>query len=255
MKKKLRIIYHNDDQRFYIRAFTSSHVYQDFGINFSVTVALFSIGKYVETSGRGIYIDYFSVDDSNLYISFAFKETFKISENLTLSFNLILENDEVKRSAVSFNGIFKLAINEKGKTSELLLRPPGFKKGDSDYVTDLLTYHHKGSVESVLEKIGELPKLIDSFIEQVSKDAKRITSITHTDDVRKFITDKIRWSRKPEFKSYKPQVLNKLMDMNVTNTFSLFSQLREVEDLFEHDDVVSINFWRSKLYEALIERK
>tara|TARA_X000000368_G_scaffold349207_1_gene289207 strand:- start:49 stop:174 length:126 start_codon:yes stop_codon:yes gene_type:complete len=41
----------------------------------------------------------------------------------------------------------------------------------------------------------------------------------------------------------------------VSTTFSLFELLRDVEELFEHDDIISINFWRKKLYEALIDRK
>jgi hypothetical protein len=253
--KKLRIIYVNEDSQFFLRAFTSSQEYKDFGINFSVLVALLSIGKYIEATKKGIYINHFSVDDSNLYVSFAFTDVVEVSSNLTLSFNLILENDEVKRGAVSFNGIFKLKITEKNKSSEITLMPKVKKNDDSDYATDLLTYAHRGSVEKVFQKIGELPTLIDYFIGQVSEDAKKIALINHPNDVKKYIADKIRGSRKPEFKQYKSEIFRKLMEMNVDNTFSLFNLLREVEDLFEHEDVIAINFWRMKLYEVLVTKK
>ncbi len=43
------------------------------------------------------------------------------------------------------------------------------------------------------------------------------------------------------------------MGISVDSTFKLFELFREVEDLFEHDDIISRDFWRMKLYEALIE--
>ncbi|RZL36926.1 MAG: hypothetical protein EOO96_06010 [Pedobacter sp.] len=79
--------------------------------------------------------------------------------------------------------------------------------------------------------------------------------IKHPDDVRKFISNKVKNSKKPEFKVYKEKVFNKLMSVSVDNTFKLFALLRQIEDLFEHDDVISLNFWRTKLYEALVEKE
>jgi hypothetical protein len=253
--RSVRVIHRKEDGIFFIRAFTSSSDYKNFGINFSALVALLSIGKYIESSKRNIYINRFSVDDSNLYVSFAFVEKFKVTPNLSLSFNLILENNEVKQGAVSFNGIFKLRIDEKGRSSEVYLKPGGLKKAGSDYTTDLLTYSHRGSVERVFNKISELPTLIEYFIEQVSDDAKKIISMRHPNDVKKYIADKIKASKKPEFKQYKMIVFNKLMSMNVTNTFTLFDLLRKVEDLFEHEDIVAVDFWRQKLYEILTDKK
>tara|TARA_B100001564_G_scaffold316759_1_gene292315 strand:- start:1918 stop:2211 length:294 start_codon:yes stop_codon:yes gene_type:complete len=97
--------------------------------------------------------------------------------------------------------------------------------------------------------------LIDYFINQVSNEAKRINAIKHPNDIKNLIIDKVRGSRKPEFKAYKPSVIKKLSSISVSTTFSLFELLRDVEELFEHDDIISINFWRKKLYEALIDRK
>ncbi|HEX7846694.1 MAG TPA: hypothetical protein VF476_12910 [Chitinophagaceae bacterium] len=254
-EKKLRLIYKNEDKQYYLRAITSSQGYKDFGINFSVFVALMSLNEYVENTKNEIFINNFVANDSTIYVSFALKTKTKINQKLSLSFNLILENDEIKRNAVSFNGIFKLEFEDKEKQSEIYLKPKGFVKEDSNYPTDLLTYYHRGSVSTVFERIKELPQLIDFYIEQVKKDAERITSIRNPNDVRKLISDKIKFSKKPEFKAYKGAVFNKLMNISVNSTFQLFELLRQVEELFEHDDVVSRDFWRMKLYESLIERK
>lgn len=253
--RSLRLVYKNDDRKFYIRALTSISGYKDFGINFSVFVALITLNRYVKDSKNEIYINKYKVDESNLYVSFSLKNEVKVDDNISLTFNLILENDEIKRGAVSFNGIFKLKWIENKKTSEIFLKPPGIKKNENNPPVDLLTYQHRGKVEGVFEKIEKLPDLIDFFIKQVSEDAKKISSIKHPDDVRKFIKDKVKNSRKAEFQVYKQQILKKLISISVDNTFKLFQLLREIEDLFEHDDVISINFWRTKLYESLIKKE
>ncbi len=133
-----------------------------------------ALNAYVDNTKTEIYINNFIIDDSTLYISFALNNSIKLDSKLNLSFNLVLENDEVKRNAVSFNGIFKLRMVDGSDNSELYLKPRGIKKDTSSYATDLLTYPHRGSVSGVFEKIKELPELIDFFIKQVSEDAKKI---------------------------------------------------------------------------------
>jgi hypothetical protein len=230
-------------------------MYKDFGLNFSIFVALISLDKYIQQSNRQIFIDHYSIDDSSLYISFAFQDSMRIDDKLSLSFNLILENDEIKRNAVSFNCAFKLTYTDTETTNEIYLRPKGLQKEGTNYPTDLLTYSHKGNVSSVLEQIKELPVLVDFFIKQVGEDAKKISTMSNLDDVKKLISDKIRNSRKPEFQIYKEKIFKKLMSISVDSIYKLFELLREVEELFEHDDVVSRDFWRLKLYEALIGDK
>jgi hypothetical protein len=209
----------------------------------------------VEESKNEIFIDNYVVDDSEIYVSLSMKNQVKVNKDITLSFNLILENDEVKRSSVSFNGVFKLTFEDKEKFSEIYIRPKGIKTEESNYPIDLLTFAHRGKVDSIFEKTKDLSKLITFFISQVSEDAKRIANIQNPDDVKSLIRDKIKNSRKAEFKTYKDTIVKKLTSINVDSTFKLFEVLREVEDLFEHDDVISRNFWRSKLYESLIERE
>ena len=251
----LRLLYKYDEEKFFIRAKTSSHVYKDFGINFSVFVALVSLSRYVDNSNNEIYIENYVVNDSEVYVSFSMTNVIKLDDNLSIGVSLILENDEIKRNAVTFNGVCKLKYSVNQKESEIYIKPKGIRKENLKYSVDLLTYPHKGSVEKVFEKIEELPKVIDLFINQVSDDAPKISALKNPDDVRKLIAGKIKYAKKAEFKEYKQKVYNKLMKITVDNTFKLFELLRDVEELFEHNDVVSRDFWRTKLYEALIEKK
>lgn len=254
--KKLRLLYKLEDKAFYLRAWTSPTGYKDFGINFSVFVALISLSKYVESSGNEVFINNYQVDDSTLYVSFALNKQEPVpNTNLALSFNLILENDEIKRSPVSFNGIFKLEVRGQEKDSAIYLKPKGYIGKNSEYPTDLLSYQHRGNVQTVFDRIKDLPQLIEFYIQQVSEDTKEIAKIKKPNDVKEMIARKTKLSKKPEFQKYKAGVFNKLMSISVDSMYQLFELLRQVEELFEHDDVVSKDFWRSKLYESLTERK
>jgi hypothetical protein len=254
-QKKLRLLYNNREKKYYLRAITSTQGYKDFGINFSVFVALIALGKYVDHTGNEIFISNYLLDDSSIYLSFVLNRKVIVNENLSLVFNLILENDEIKRNAVAFNGMFKLIYSDDQNESEIFIKPRGVKKKGANNPVDLLTYQHRGSVENVLDKVKDLPDLIDFFIEQVSVDAKRISKISNPDDIRKFLSQRIKFAQKAEFQTYKDKVFEKLMSISVDNTFKLFELLRDVEELFEHDDIISRDFWRTRLYEALIEGK
>jgi hypothetical protein len=253
--KSLRLIYKNEDEKFYIRALTSVENYQNFGLNFSAFVALMALSRYVESSKNEIYIDHYVVDDSTLYASFSLSNETPIKKNLTLSFNLILENDEIKRKAVTFNGVFKLKYEKDGEESEVYLRPHGMKTDQVDYPVDLLSYKHSGKVQTVFDKIKDLPNLIEYFIKQVTEDAEKIANIKNYDDVRQHLIHKVRYAKKKEFLKYKGEVLNKLMKITADNTFTLFEVFRNVEELFENQDVASRDYWRTKLYEVMINKK
>lgn len=253
--KSLRLLYKKSEDKFYLRTVTSVDNYQDFGLNFSVFVALIALSRYVTESQSKIYIDNYVADDSNLYVSFSLSDGKPINKNLSINFNLILENDEIKRNAVSFNGVFKLTYNDGKKNSEIYIKPKGVKKEDVAFPVDLLTYKHTGNTKSVFDKIKDLPDLIDFFITQVSEDAKNISEIKNPKDVRLHLAKKIKYSKKAEFKKYKDSVFSKLMKITVDNTFNLFEIFREIDELFENEDVISRDYWREKLYESLIEKK
>lgn len=254
-ERSLRLVYHNEDRKYYFRALTSTEGYKDYGINFSIVIALLALDSYAEDNSDEIFINSFVVDESTIYVSFQLTNGFVLTPNLSLKFTLLLENDEIKRNAVSFNGMFTLIFKDNGRESEIFLKPKGMKSNESVFASDLLTYRHSGSISNVLEKIGLLPELIKEYVEQVSNDAKGIIAIDNPEDVKKLIANKIKYSKKPEFKIYKDRIFNSLMSNNVTNIFALFELLRSVEDIFEHTDVISKDFWRTKLYESLIERK
>ena len=240
-----RLIRPIESDRYLLRAVTSDKVYRNYGINFSVLVALLSVNRYAIST---------QIDDSRVYLSFRLGAPVRISDNLELSFSLILENDEIKDSSVSFSGVFQLMYTSGGRNTNITLRPNTFHyPGEMSYNTDMLTYTHSMSVEKVYDKISNLPLYIEKYVSQVAKYARAIIDIKNPNEVKSFIVEAVSKAKKDEFSKYKEDVLRKLAAIESNSIFDLFEALRSVEELFG-DDIVSREYWRKKLFTLLFSR-
>lgn len=248
-----RLLYDIESERYYLRAITSEKGYKNYGINFSLLVAILAIDEYVARSNENIFIESYYVDDSNINISFHFGRERKIDEDLFLSLNLTLNNDEIRQSSVSFNITYKVLFkNEKGQ-SELYIKPNSYSKIKGEYSSDMLTYTHAMGIPKVREKISELPDVMDFYVSQLATNAIQIKNIKNPQEVKDYIFRKVQKAHKDEFLAYKPSVLSKLASIEVSTIFDLFNLFRSVEDLFG-DDIKSKDYWREKLYEAIIQK-
>ena len=248
-----RLIYHIKDQKYYIRAVASENGYRRYGINFSALVALLAVNEYVKNRQEHAFIESYEIDDSRISMSIQFDRRICLDEDMYLTLNLSLENDEIRQSSVILNAEFRVIYKKDEKESGIFIKPTNYLKNHGTYSQDMLTYSHGVNVKTAISKVSELPTLIDKYIEQISKDAVDIKSIKKPQIVKEFIQQKIKNARKDEFVGYKTEVIKKLASMEVNSVFELFELLRKVEELFG-DDIKSKNFWREKLYEALIKR-
>ena len=249
-----RLIRPIESDRYLLRAVTSDKVYRNYGINFSVLVALLSVNRYAISTKSDVFIDNYQIDDSRVYLSFRLGAPVRISDNLELSFSLILENDEIKDSSVSFSGVFQLMYTSEGRNTNITLRPnTSHYPGEMSYNTDMLTYTHSMSVEKVYDKISNLPLYIEKYVSQVAKYAKAIIDIKNPNEVKSFIVEAVNKAKKDEFSKYKEAVLRRLAAIESNSIFDLFEALRSVEELFG-DDIVSREYWRKKLFNLLFSR-
>ena len=170
---------------------------------------------------------------------------------MSLSLNLLLNNDEIRQSAVSMNALFKVQYDKEGNS--LYLKPSSYEVKPGQYITDMLTYTHGMKVFTVYEKIQTLPVLIAKYIQQVKDNAESILTIKDPQIIKDHLLRKVQKARKEEFVNYKESVIQKLISMEVQTVFDLFEVLRSVEELFG-DDIRSRSFWREKLYETLINK-
>ena len=249
-----RLIRPIESDRYLLRAVTSDKVYRNYGINFSVLVALLSVNRYAISTKSDVFIENYQIDDSRVYLSFRLGAPVRISDNLELSFSLILENDEIKDSSVSFSGVFQLMYTSGERNTNITLRPNTFHyPGEMSYNTDMLTYTHSMSVEKVYDKISNLPLYIEKYVSQVAKYAKAIIDIKNPNEVKSFIVEAVSKAKKDEFSKYKEDVLRKLAAIESNSIFDLFEALRSVEELFG-EDIVSREYWRKKLFTLLFSR-
>ena len=249
-----RLIRPIESDRYLLRAVTSDKVYRNYGINFSVLVALLSVNRYAMSTKSDVFIDNYQIDDSRVYLSFRLGAPVRISDNLELSFSLILENDEIKDSSVSFSGVFQLMYTSEGRNTNITLRPnTSHYPGEVSYNTDMLTYTHSMSVEKVYDKISNLPLYIEKYVSQVAKYAKAIIDIKNPNEVKSFIVEAVNKAKKDEFSKYKEAVLRRLAAIESNSIFDLFEALRSVEELFG-EDIVSREYWRKKLFNLLFSR-
>ena len=248
-----RLIYHIADKKYYIRAVTSENGYKKYGVNFSALVTLFAVNQYVKEKKERAFVESYDIDDSHILMSIQFDRKIQLEDDMYLSLNLSLENDEIRQSAVTLNAEFRVVYKKGGKESDIFIKPTAYQKEQGSYSQDMLTYSHGMNVKTAIERISNLPVLIDKYIDLVSKNAIAIKSIKNPQQVKDFIQQKIQHARKDDFVGYKAAIVEKLASIEVHSVFDLFELLRNVEELFG-DDIKSKNFWRQKLYDALINR-
>lgn len=248
-----RLIYHIAEDKYYIRAVVSESGYKKYGVNFSALVALLAVDKYVKDHQEQAFIESYEIDDSHIMMSIQFNRKILLEDDMYLTLNLALANDEIRQSSVTLNAEFRVVYKKDDKESDIILKPTSYQKEHGTYSEDMLTYSHGMNVETAIERISDLPALIDKYITLISKNAIAIKSIKNPKQVKDFIQQRIQLSRKEEFIGYKAAVVQKLASIEVNSIFDLFELLRSVEELFG-DDIKSKSFWRQKLYDALINR-
>lgn len=246
-----RLLYHKEDAKYYLRAVTSEKGYKDYGINFSVLVALLAVDAYAKSKQDSVFIDSYNIDDSRVSLSFQFAKEIPLRDGMSLSLNLLLENDEIRQSSVSLNAIFKVKYGKDDRS--LFLKPTAYQKRDGEYSTDMLTYTHGMKVSTVHERISTLPLLIAKYVEQIRTNAAEILKINNPQETKNYLLSKVQRSRKEEFLGYKASVIQKIISMEVNTVYDLFDLLRDVEELFG-EDIKSRNYWRENLYNTLIEK-
>lgn len=215
-------------------------------------VMVLFLNHYIQETHEIVYIDNYQVDESHIYLSFVLGNTRRISDKLDLSFNLILENDEIKESAVSMNASFKISYRDNGRESYLNIAPDVYKNIGKNYSSDMLTYTHGMSVPKVIERVGKLPDYLSRYIDSVADLAPHIVNKKNPSELKELIIEKVRAARQEDFKKFRDDVVERLTAMQVNNMFDLFDALRSVEELFG-DDIKSRRFWQNKLYNLLVE--
>jgi len=240
--KKFRLL-KSKDGKYFVRALTSTEVYKDYNLRFSLFIALIELHKLNKYKGHSYYINSYSFTESDAKIVFSQRESFELTDKMKISFALELVNDEIKREAVKLNGIFTISL---GNGKDIFVRP-------DDVKTNIVSFSHSVGIEKVKEKLENLAEKIDVFTKNMIDDTQKIKNIQNPNTIREFLLYKIQKSRTQEISSLYKADINKLLTNNVDTIFQLFEVFNKIDLLIDDEHIVAKDFWRHKLYQALVE--
>ena len=123
-----RLIYHIADEKYYIRAVASENGYKKYGVNFSALVTLLAVNQYVKDKRERAFVESYDIDDSHILMSIQFDRRIQLEDDMYLTLNLSLENDEIRQSAVTLNAEFRVVYKKGGKESDIYIKPTAYQK-------------------------------------------------------------------------------------------------------------------------------
>lgn len=239
--KKFRLLKREDD-KYFVRGITSVDSYRDYNLRISLFIALIELHKLIKFKSQNYFVASYSFTESDLNVVFKSATTRKITNNTEIGFALELVNDEIRRDAVKFNGIFTILMG----TSEIYIKPEETK-------ANILSFTHSVNIDTIKEKLSALNENINLFIEETIDDAKSIKILEKPDLFREHLVQKIHNSRNVEFnKLYKTQIKT-LLSNKVKTIFELAEIFNNIDIVIADEHVSSLDFWRYKLYQVLMD--
>lgn len=234
----------DDEGKYFVRAITSTSRYYDYNIKFSLFATLVSLYKTIEKLNDNFSINYCEFTESFIRIYFKRDTTTKLPNIGTLSFSLEMNNDEIKREAFKFSGIFTITTMDNDKEVNVHIKPK--KK----FETQLISIPHGCGRYKMVENLSNLPDFITQIEQEMKNDLIDISNITKPDHLRFFLLRKIESSRNEDLKKYKMTIINTLGKKinQISELFILMDKITEIVLEFELKE-----YLRYVYYEILSE--
>lgn len=240
-QKKFRLLRRDDGHQF-IRAITSVDVYKDYNLRFSLFITLIELHKLVKHKSHSYYVESYSMTESDLKVVFKSAEKRQISKDVEIGFSLELINDEIRRDAFKINGIFSVIFDK----AEIFVKP-------DETTSNILSIAHSLNVQTLKQRLETLSEQIGNFVDETVDDAKSIKVIDRPDLFREHLLYKLQFSRNVEFNKLYKKPIQQLLSNKVKTIFELSEIFKKVEVLIVDDHIESLDFWRYKLYQVLLE--
>lgn len=240
-EKKFRLVI-DEKGKVYVRAMTSVERYKDYNIAFSVFVTLIKLHELYKYNEESFEISTFNFTESDVRIIFKNKKAYKFIDESKLSFSLVLTNDEIKREAVRLNGVFSIELSED---KDVYINP-------EEGISEIISFTHSQKFSNVKIKLTQLNTSIKDFILETIDDFEFIKEIKKPDDIREYLAYKTKFAKDKEFKLYKNRISN-ILTNRVNSIFQLLEMASQIDNLFKDEHIQAKDFWRYKLYQALIE--
>lgn len=230
----------------FIRAVVSPK-YADYNIKFSVFITLISLHKLMKVDTKSIFsIRNFVISDSEIRVNIQKEGALNLVTGSKVTFGLQLVNDEVKRDAIKFRGIFTIEF-DKDKGHGLVIQ------SQTDSSTIISIPHRQGT--NVLSKLSNLDKQIQEFEKNMYQSIETIKSITKPDDVRQFLLKQISRAKSNDFSTIYKNEAKRILLNTVDNILQLLENFQKIDHLIQEEDVKAKDYIRQKLYDVLLGRR
>lgn len=235
----------DSDGSYYIRAITSTNRYFDYNIRFSLFVTLIAIHNLIQNKNFQFRINRCEYDESfiRLYLE---KEPTRIVPGLgKLKFILEMSNDEIKREAFKFYGVFLLSIQADDKEINVYLKPEKIK-------THLISIKHSYLPETVIEYLKDLSTFINEAEKEMIDDLVDISKIENPDQIRYMLQRKVELSKNPEITKFK-KAIKETLDTKIYKLSELISLMEKVDAIVS--DLEVKEYLRYMFYDILRDKK
>ena len=208
---------------YYVRAITSANSYYDYNIRFSLFVTILALHKVTKEAGISFSINYCEYSESFIRVYFEKNNQTIIPEVGKLNFILEMSNDEIKREAFKFSGVFTLTINTNNEEARIYLKPKSIK-------TKLISIKHNYLPKTVTEYLAMLADFIRSAEEEMTEDIKEIHKIKNPDELRFTLSRKIELSNTLGLADFK-KVIKETLDVKINNVSELLVLMDKVDKI------------------------
>lgn len=231
------------EQKYYVRAITSVSSYNDYGIKFSLFVTIMTLHNINKKTNIHFDINRAEYSESFIRIFFKKKDSISIPNIGKLSFALKMSNDEIKREAFKFSGLFTLM--PEGSSNYIHLQPKKLQ-------TKIISIKHNFTLETVLKHLEDLELFIKEAEDEMKEDIKQLDQVENPDQLRFILLRKIERSLHSELLEFKPTI-RKTLDVKINQIHDLLLLMDKVNQLVTN--LEGKEYLRYLYYEILRDAK
>ena len=242
--KNFRLL-RDQEGEYYVRAITSTSQYYDYNIRFSLFVTIIALHNLIKSTGYAFEISRCEYSESFIQVYFQKDNATNIPNVGTLSFVLEMSNDEIKREAFKFSGLFTLKTSDSKNQVNIFLKPKRIK-------TKLISIRHNFLPSTVIEQLQELSNFIEEAEKEMKEDMIELNSIKNPDHLRFFLLRKIESAQNKELSQFKPQI-KETLDVKIYKINELLLLMGKVDEIVT--DLEVKEYLRYLFYEILRDKK
>lgn len=237
----------DSDSTYYLRAITSISSYHDYNVRFSLFVTIVAIYQMQSnTAGASFQVTYCEYSESHIRL-FLEKDGSRIIDKVgKISFVLEMSNDEIKREAFKFSGLFNLEVNDSnGNSTVVSIKPRQIK-------TKLISIKHNFLPSTVIENISKLSQFIEDAESEMIEDIKDINNLKSPDQLRFTLLRSLERSSTLGLKEFKGTI-KKALDKKIYSISELILLMDKVNSIVTNIELKE--YLRYLFYDILRDRK